>query len=976
MCHPWVLKDDHIALTESERIYTSYFKRDLQPTLPIERVEGTCRWLLDTSQYQKWQEDGSSAILWITGDAGCGKTTLTSFMTEVLRTETTKGHAAGPRPEIMAFFCAKDISAQNEGQSIVCGLLISILTSRKNVIRQVKTKFAPVKQEFRQSLESLWDVLMFALDVASCDRYYIIIDALDECQAQSRGRLLMCIRRMLASYQEKNALHHKKLKLLFTSQPQTMTEWRALEKISGLYHVKIEDRPSGLTRDILTFIDYKVDELVQLRRCDLPFADELKKALYQKAQNSFLWVSLVLSYIKATILLQANNPQQVLAQLPDNLKEAYVKYLPSSTPQNAGVIRRCVQLLVASYRNLTLEEIRVFTSIDSQGYQLATQQQLTIFQNSLELMFGPLIRFPDLRVDFVHSTVKDFFLELSNDATHAIATTYGTDVASAHLALAEACVNFLLCEEMDVDFFNNIGPSSAATVASISPVDPVPNDGDSSMDIFDIHQVTFLKDEEDRDDEACSQITDLFAPFDYAATNWAHHFASCEHIAPETLARKVRLLSKPSNVQVSNWYKYMAHQSRTIVPSFGCLNEVLVAAMFDHPEALRKLLSYRHDKPDALEAQCKLGLFWAALQGHARTVQAFLEHGTNPNFLESGQSPLIVAVLGGRQDIGLMLLQTPLIDPNFRDKSTRSPLMHAVASDEHEIIRMLLAHEDILVDLQDHFGFTALLEAAHSGCEQCLRYLQSDGRSKFTRRDKKGRNVLSYAAGTESVACVDLVLKNLAPEEAQCPDSSGRNAISYAAERSLVPIVKRLWRSQISASQRDQNGRNAISWAVSRPSTVAQKDEENTVLQFLVEKFPHEVDVKDNFGWTPLAWALDRPGDLTSVKILVEVGGVDVNQQDQSGRSVLSWAASGGFEDITRYLLQVPGIKQNLRDFTGRTPISHAAGNGSFNELRLLLNSRGIDPYITDDQDRSPLDWARLNHHEEVVQELSFLDST
>jgi ankyrin repeat domain-containing protein 50 len=781
---------------------------------------------------------------------------------------------------------------------------------------------------------------------------------------------------MLASYQGKNALHHKKLKLLFTSQSQTMTEWRALEKISGLYHVKIEDRPSGMTRDVLTFIDYKVDQLVQLRRCDLPFADELKKALYQKAQNSFLWVSLVLSYVKSNILLQENNPQKVLAQLPDNLKEAYVKYLPLSTPQNAADIRRCVQLLVASYRNLTLEEIRVFKSIDSQGYQLATQEQLTIFQNSLELMFGPLIRFPDLRVDFVHSTVKDFFLELSEDATHAIATTFGTDIASAHLALAEACVDFLLCEEMDVDFFNDVGPSSATTVASISPVDPVPNDDDSSMDIFDIHQVTFLEDEEDRDKEACSQITNLFAPFDYAATNWARHFASCEHIAPETLAQKVGLLSKPNNVRVSNWYKYMAHQSRTIVPSFGRLNEILVAAMFDHPKALRRLLSYCHDDPDALEAQCKLGLFWAAFQGHARTVQAFLEHGTHPNFLENGQSPLIVAVLGGRQDIGLMLLQTPLIDPNFRDKSARSPLMHAVASDEHEIIRMLLAHEDILVDLLDHFGFTALLEAANSGCVQCLRYLLLDGRSEFTVRDKKGRNALSYAAGTESVACVDLVLKNLAPEEAQCPDSSGRNAISYAAERSLVPVVKRLWRSQISVSQRDQNGRNAISWAVSRPSTVAQKDEENTVLQFLVEKCPHEVDVKDNYGWTPLAWAIDRPGDLTAVKILVEVGGVDINQQDHSGRSALSWAASEGAEDITRYFLQVPGIKQNLRDFTGRTPLSHAAGSGSFNELRLLLNSRGIDPYITDDQDRSPLDWARLNHHEVVVRELGFLDST
>ena len=308
-------------------------------------------------------------------------------------------------------------------------------------------------------------------------------------------------------------------------------------------------------------------------------------------------------------------------------------------------------MLVASYRILTLEEIRVFTGIDSHGHQRATEQQLTVFQNSLELMFGPLIRFTDLRVDFVHSTVKDFFLDLGEDAIHTMAKTYGTDIASAHLALAEACVNYLLCEDMDADLFNNVEPSSATTVASISPIDNVPDNDINLMDIFNIQDVIFFKDERDIDDEACLRIMNVYASFDYAATTWAHHFASCEHIAPETLTRKVKLLSRPGNVQVSNWYKYVAHQSRTIVPSFDDLDELLVAAMYDHCETLRSLLSLRDDKFDFFEARCQLGLFWAASRGHSRIVQAFLEHGTHPNFLQNGQSPLVVAVLGGYQSV-------------------------------------------------------------------------------------------------------------------------------------------------------------------------------------------------------------------------------------------------------------------------------------------------------------------------------------
>jgi hypothetical protein len=111
-------------LTDSKRRYTSYFKGDIQPAVPSERVEGTCKWLLDTSQNQQWQEDESSAILWITGDADCSKTTLASFMKKVLKTKGTQEGVIGPPPAIMDFSCAKDASTRNDGPSIACGLLI------------------------------------------------------------------------------------------------------------------------------------------------------------------------------------------------------------------------------------------------------------------------------------------------------------------------------------------------------------------------------------------------------------------------------------------------------------------------------------------------------------------------------------------------------------------------------------------------------------------------------------------------------------------------------------------------------------------------------------------------------------------------------------------------------------------------------------------------------------------------------------
>ncbi len=907
-------------------------------------------------------------MLWMTGDAGCGKTTLSSFLTEVLRAQAIQQARIDPSSIVLSFQCAKDIEGRNNAQSILCGLISAILTSKKNLIRRVRAEFASMWQEFGQSFESLWKIFLFALDTALYDYYYIIVDGLDECQARSREKLISSIGSMLELTKDQGQLHGKKLKILFTSQPQTMTEWKALGNSSNLFHLKIEDRPSGMIQDIVAFINYKVDQLVALQRCTLVAAAELKDALYRKAQNSFLWVSLVLEQIKTTILLYTNVPQQLLAEIPEDLKGAYARYLPSVTPQNRETIKRCVQLLVGSVRTLNLDELGAFASVERSRSR--DEAEIVVLKNSIQLMFGPLIRFPDQHVSFVHSTVRDFFLELGTNTTHALSRTYGTDIASAHLALAEACINYLLLDEISNDLFNENEPSSAATVSSISPVIVAEEETDDYAAMFNIKDVMFLRDEEDMDEDTCSRIRTSLAAFDYAAAHWAHHYASCEHIVPETLARQATLLSDPSQVQFSNWYRYWAHQSKITVPKLGQLDPLLVAAMFDHPEAQQRLLANGF-RPSIAESQCKSALLWAASQGHARVVQAFLDHGINPNFLDNGQSPLILAVLAGHQTVCSVLLKSAVTDPNLGDRRTRTPLVHAVASDQHEIIDMLLGRRDIVVDNPDSAGFIALLEASFSGCLQCLRRLQSDKRSDFSRRDKKGRTPLSYAACTQSHACVDLVLREISREDMQSFDSSGRNAISYAAEQSSLQVVKRLWRSQISVSHRDATGRNAISWAVSRPSRKIQIHERNSVLKFLIQQNPREADKRDKFGWTPLAWALDRPGYIDYIRILVETGEIDINQRDESGSPALAWAASEGFEDITRYLLLVPGIEKNLQDFAGRTPISHAAGGGSLGVLRLLIDDQDIDPGITDHQGRSLQDWARLNNRDEAVEFLN-----
>lgn len=42
-----------------------------------ERLEGSCEWLLNSTDYIQWKDSSASSILWLNGIAGCGKSVLT-----------------------------------------------------------------------------------------------------------------------------------------------------------------------------------------------------------------------------------------------------------------------------------------------------------------------------------------------------------------------------------------------------------------------------------------------------------------------------------------------------------------------------------------------------------------------------------------------------------------------------------------------------------------------------------------------------------------------------------------------------------------------------------------------------------------------------------------------------------------------------------------------------------------------------------
>ena len=110
-------------------------------------------------------------------------------------------------------------------------------------------------------------------------------------------------------------------------------------------------------------------------------------------------------------------------------------------------------------------------------------------------------------------------------------------------------------------------------------------------------------------------------------------------------------------------------------------------------------------------------------------------------------------------------------------------------------------------------------------------------------------------------------------------------------------------------------------------------------------------------------------GDLESVKILVEVGGCDVDLYCEDTTTGIMVAAEHGHLDVVRYLKE-KGAGLNRRDSRGYTPFLYAAVHGKLEVARYLLQF-GPDPNGHMRHGDLPLD--RCCWSEEVFDNLVFL---
>lgn len=127
------------------------------------------------------------------------------------------------------------------------------------------------------------------------------------------------------------------------------------------------------------------------------------------------------------------------------------------------------------------------------------------------------------------------------------------------------------------------------------------------------------------------------------------------------------------------------------------------------------------------------------------------------------------------------------------------------------------------------------------------------------------------------------------------------------------------------------------------------------------------VEVKNNFGVTPLIWAANN-NHLETMKALINRG-ADVEAKANNGRTPIMWAATWGHVAIAEHLLSV-GAKIDTADKEGLTALLLAVMNNHVEMVRLLLKS-GADTNVVTSQGGTIFTIAAAKNNQDILNALA-----
>ncbi|PWY84057.1 NACHT and WD40 domain protein [Aspergillus eucalypticola CBS 122712] len=308
-------------------------------------------WIFDTEQFKDFMcwEENAPRRLWISGQAGTGKTMLSIG---TIRELQTRGLRQPEPPTILYFFCQHTDADLNNGVAVLQSLVWMLLRQQPHLSSHLDEQFSHSGQKFMSDSNSFatWCDLLTSMLIDSA-RVVIAVDAVDECEEGSRKQLLRFLSGMIA----KERMSH--VKWFITSRPLLDIPDSRFETTLR-YHTLLTLDDQNLNPWINSYIDRKAQALRNKAK-NQERVQRIKDHLRERASNTYIWVSLVFEELE-------NAPearwQKIIEDTPRQLNELYT-YLLRQLPWSECKTVLCVAMVAR--RPLSLWEIEQLTEMET-----------------------------------------------------------------------------------------------------------------------------------------------------------------------------------------------------------------------------------------------------------------------------------------------------------------------------------------------------------------------------------------------------------------------------------------------------------------------------------------------------------------------------------------------------------------------------------------------------------------------------------
>lgn len=713
------------------------------------KTPGTSEWILKDSKFIDWMQD-EFPIFWTQGSPGTGKTYLTSTVVDHIRSDLS----SFPRNEGFAFFyCDKNEPKRSQPLSI----LQSIVRQLSTTVEHPETARIKLKELCDQCRESGSD-----LDLQKCqeqiqesseiyERTTIVIDALDECDQDSRYELIDALEYLTTQIS-------RPVKVYISSRPNP----QILNQFGKTPDVEIN--ASLNTGDIQRYLEAELTKVSKRAPVFRRMKEEIIDELLRRCDGMFQWTFLQLKQIQSCISDEAVRSR--LKDLPKGLIATYDQLwgqIEELDEHDRAYVHRALRWVIAAENPFSVSNLLCAIRVNTTGEappladEIDEEGLISLCKNLLTI---------DSNLDvwrFSHLSVREY-----------LETKLKWTLPQAKFHAASACLSW---------FITMYGEGSYEGLDSSTRFQDPPAPTDISHAVHPFHL--------------------------YMRHQWIHHVQRAEDDDKSTLQSLLKKFvgsTKESSQQYQKWYelteldpkfriKHMELDYSTdeydeysveyhLVGGFEykedreILRDTAVHAMsYDSFPVI--LFDWWRDGEFDSTQQSKQGndvLKLATLFGCTEICKMIIERGPDVNFevnSESHMNALMVACERGHTDIAKYLVDAGAdVNRQITIGDFGSALVAAAHGGHTDIVKHLVgAGADVNLQITTgNFG-SVLVAAAHGGHLEIVKYLIESG-ADVNMITEKGNfsDALTAARDREQAETVDYLLNTAGADDSPCKE--------------------------------------------------------------------------------------------------------------------------------------------------------------------------------------------------------------